>query len=464
MTKKFTIRLFLSCMIIFSQKALPAQLYNRADIDFLLKKITMVYAGYKDKVKDGRFKKLVQLCRLDPGKDSFAVLSRITSYFADHHLSIYQKKLNKHIDTALCRLQYERLRIPGNKETKTSRYEGYWINELNSTVIYLQETGKNKFEGCVIETRVPGVPAGYCILRLNNNTSAKGLTDYINIDGELRVFTRSHFKDDSVLIVNSFSKWHKLKNYQKNILQQRLPVVTTPSLTLLDSTTVLIRMNNFSSKGIAGFYDSLIKANSVSIASCKNLIIDIRNNGGGSIRGFFSLLPFFCTTPLFNVGSYQLCSNDLIEDARQSRKLYSERNDTTLVAEYDKFIARMMEHKNTFIYTPPDTLPCNPVSSRIKNVALLINHGCRSAAELMVLMLKQNNKVKTFGENTAGAVDYLDMIVYELPVSKFTFWVGTSKRKITRSAPKFDNSGIQPDITISENVTDWVAFVKKFYE
>lgn len=464
--KKIRIIVSVSCVVFLIPVALFSQVDKITDIDFVYKKIKTVYAGYKNKVKSNDFEKIIKLTRAASYKDedTFAALSRITSYFNDHHLSLYEKRFNKNIDTALCSLNYERLyKLIGNR-TKKNKYEGYWINELNSIVIYLKKVQKNQLDGFIIETSIPAVPRGYCIIKVKENKMHKGLTDYISIDGEFRVFTKTHFKSDSVLIGNSFSKWHKLNSYKPDFLESQHPIIYKPSVIVIDSNNVLIMMNNFSTKGIAKVYDSLIRENEKSIANCKNLIIDIRNNGGGSIRSFIPLLPFICSKPLLHVGAFVLCSNDLIEDAKESRKVYNERKDTAKVLAYDEFITRMVAHKDDFIYNPPDTFPCVQLPSKIKNVALLINHGCRSAAELMILMLKQINMVKTFGESTAGSVDYLDMITYELPVSKYIFWVGTTQREITKNAPLYDNVGIPPDVEIPENIMDWPGFVKKYYE
>ena len=169
-------------------------------------------------------------------------------------------------------------------------------------------------------------------------------------------------------------------------------------------------MHDFSSQGITKKYDSLISANGKIIAACKNLIIDIRYNAGGTIRNFIPLLPYICNQPIARVGYYSLYSEDLINDAITDRKIYIQQNDTIKVKIYDTAISIMQANKNKLVYNVADTLACKPVTSKIKNVALVFNYGSRSAAELMILHLNQINKVTTFGEQTAGAVDYLDIL------------------------------------------------------
>jgi hypothetical protein len=443
-------------IVLFAQNA------KLDDINFIVKKIKNVYAGYKDKVISTEFDKLVKEIKLSKQHDTFALFSRLTLFFQDHHLALYQKKFNKDIDSTLSKKNLQNLFKSKNTNSE-KKYEGYWINELNNQIIFLTKSGKDNYTGYIIESK-NGIPAGHCILKLYKDKEGKRLTDYTDIDGEFRVFTKSYFKSPSILVGNSFFKWYKIVKYYPNYLYSRLAFTKNPGLIMLDSNNIVIKMHDFSTKRISKFYDSLIRVNARAIANCKNLIIDMRNNGGGTINSIIPLLRFICNKPIIQAAAFQLNSNELIEEAELEKKIYVERKDTARVAIYDKMISEMQEKKNEFIYIPPDTLSCNPVQSKVKNVGLIINHGCRSAAELVILYLKQIEKTKTFGENTAGAVDYLNLLTYKLPRTNYTFWVGTAKREITDKQPGYDNTGIKPDVQISDKITDWITFVKKYYE
>jgi hypothetical protein len=402
------------------------------------------------------------LIKTSSEKDSFALLSKLVLNFNDQHLALYQTKKNKDIDSVVSKKNYELISKTGFKNKKYP-HEGFWVNDIKNTIIYLNFSGNDKYEGYIVESKNTNL-LGYCIIKMQEEINGKRVTDYIDVKSQLRVFVKSYFKNTQILVNGSYNKWHKIKNYKKGLLQKMLPFNDSPAVVQLDSNSVLIKMHDFSSKGITKKYDSLIKANDKIIAGCKNLIIDIRYNAGGAIRNFIPLLPYICTQPIVRVGYYKLYSEDLINDVIEDRKFYAQQNDTGKVKIYDIAINKMRANKNQLIYNVADTLPCIPVNSRIKNVGLIANYGSRSAAELMILHLRQIKKVTTFGESTAGAVDYLDILRYNLPVSNFILWVATTKREITIKEPKYDETGIKPDIKIGNKTIDWVNFVKKYYE
>lgn len=446
--------------IVLAQKDSIADLDT--DINFISSKISAVYAGFSDKNKLNEFEKIVQEIKTSSEKDYFARLSKLVLNFNDQHLALYQTKKNKDIDSAVSKKNYELISKSGHK-SKKHQHEGFWINDLKNTIIYLRFSGNDKYEGYIVESKNSNL-LGYCIIKMQGEINGKRVTDYINVKNEYRVFFKSYFKNTETLVSGSYNKWYKIKNYQKGLLEKMLPFNDSPAIVQLDSNNVLIKMHDFSSKGITKKYDSLIKANDKIIAGCKNLIIDIRYNAGGSIRNFIPLLPYICTQPIVRVGYYKLNSEDLINDAIKDRELYAQQNDTDKIKILDIAINKMRENINQLIYNVADTLPCTPVNSKIENVGLIANYGSRSAAELMILHLRQIKKVTTFGENTAGAVDYLDILRYNLPVSNFILWVATTKREITTKEPLYDATGIQPDIKIESKTSDWINFVKKYYE
>ncbi len=211
-------------------------------------------------------------------------------------------------------------------------------------------------------------------------------------------------------------------------------------------------------------YDSLNNSNRKILSNSKNLIIDIRNNQGGYTNCFDSLIPYICTHPILSSPSYTLCSQDLIDDAKKERQVYILKKDTALVFFYNKYINKIIVWKYKFMEEPSDTLLCLNNGSLIKNVGMITNYGCRSAAELMILYFQQSSKVKVFGEITGGALDNLDAIKIKLPVSGYTLFIATTKRVISVSQPGYDNVGIKPDVSISDSTANWIDFVKHYYE
>lgn len=455
--------IFIFCWgYIFFAKAQQTASINK-DVDFIIQKIKTVYAGYDSTIYVKPLKKLSKEITVQPISDTLSAYSKLTALFNDQHLALYELRLTKNIDLPACSANVAYLKNAAAAPAQNNKYEGYWINDINTQVIYLKYAGSDEYYGYLTESD-KDIPEGYKIIKLCKNFKSQRTVDYTDPVRQFRTITKAFFKNHTTLCVGTFSKWYKIKNYNAHYLASQKPFIEKPSVVALDSNNVLIKMHDFSSRGIAKIYDSLITLHKNILANCKTLIIDIRNNAGGTINSFFPLLPFFGDQPIVTVGAYKLCSQDLIDDALADKKFYASKNDTAKINELNSAIKKMEDNKGHFIYLQPDTIKFKKETSKIKNVALLINHGCRSAAELMVLYLKQQTIVKTFGENTGGAVDYLDLLTYRLPQTNFIFWVGTTKREITTQQPKFDNTGIKPDVQINENTEDWIQVIKNYYE
>ncbi len=446
---------------VFSSQVQYAQVTKENDLDFLIHKIRKVYAGYSDKVNGNNFEKLIEEVRNSKSKDTFALLSKISLFFKDCHLTLFQTKPLKNIDSNICKLNVDLINKLSSKKPFKSEKEGYWINDLNSTVIYLRKLKNSNLEGYVIASK-RNVMIGAPIIKLSNVSKNKFLADFIDVDEGTRVFSNASFKFKNILVIGAYSKWRKVTNYSHGFLKNLEEFEYSPSINFPDSNSVVIKMPDFSGDFVK-VYDSIFESNSLMINKSKNLILDIRNNLGGTTKSFKGIIPFVCTKNTITVGTYKLCSQELIANAQKNLDSYKKQNDSVKIFSSIEYLNKLVASKDKFMYSPPDTFNCTS-KNYIKNVAIIMNNCTRSAAELMVLYLSQSNKVKLFGQPSGGAVDYLDILTFKLPVSNFYLWVASAKRHISKGQPSYDNIGIKPDIFIDDSVMDWVSFVKKYYE
>lgn len=143
---------------------------------------------------------------------------------------------------------------------------------------------------------------------------------------------------------------------------------------------------------------------------------------------------------------------------------YVKQKDSSNIAAYQNCLDSLLANQSSLRFQKGDTLECDLNVTNIKNVAVLYSATSRSAAELMIMYLKQSDKVTTFGERSGGVVDNLEMLSNRLPSSKYNLWAAVSKRVPTKENPLYDKTGIKPDIEISDDEPDWIEFVKKYYE
>jgi len=450
------------CLFFMPAGAQPAQ----NDKDFFLAKLVTNYPGYKQKMEGNRFALFVKKLEDEHLQDTFKLLSRIARYFNDTHLSVIDPYYVKRLDSSQCILADEDNRAYfSNHSGKKSRYEGYWVNDYRNCVMAVRQVSSKPLvlKGYVVESRRKVLPKGSINCELERDSTGGFFTVFADPFWGGRFCLRSFFVNDSTLITGGYSKWKKIKQYDHPLLDSMPPFNIRATGRRIDDDNFLVTIpenNSINTKLV----DSIVKANDAVIRSSKNLIVDIRNNIGGSVRTYAPLLRYIYTGPIIKASAYIYQNPEMIEQEKASLETRRKNGDSVRAKKLEKELKELVETKDGFILSRGDTLRFDSILLRPKNVALLTNYGCMSAAELMILDFKQSKKVRTFGQRTAGAVDYLDFYPVETPSKRYTIYIPGSKRVIPPGGKPYDGTGIAPDVVIAENTPDWIDFINKFYE
>jgi C-terminal processing protease CtpA/Prc len=111
--------------------------------------------------------------------------------------------------------------------------------------------------------------------------------------------------------------------------------------------------------------------------------------------------------------------------------------------------------------------PLGDVSTPLpRNVAILIDGAVVSAGEAFVLKAMKNQKVKLFGQNTGGVVDYQSVtIVNLLACSSLGLYLGypTSAASARLPVGGINATGIPPDVRIPLKIRDPIKFIIDYY-
>lgn len=230
----------------------------------------------------------------------------------------------------------------------------------------------------------------------------------------------------------------------------------------LNETTAYLRIPLFeiSEKPLI---DSIIAKNRDIILSTPNLIIDVRNNPGGSDVSYEQIIPFLYTNPIRTVGAEFLSTklnNQRMLDLSTNTE-FDEDSRKTFKKYYDTLNQSPGEFVNLF-GAKVSTKKMDTVLPYPKNVGIIIHQENGSTTEQFLLMAKQSKKVKLFGKTTHGMLDISNVNIVSSPCKDFELYYGLSK---SFRIPDFaiDDIGLQPDYFIDSTIPEygWVDHVNK---
>ncbi|RBL90056.1 S41 family peptidase [Chitinophaga flava] len=342
---------------------------------------------------------------------------------------------------------------------KDPGYEGIWFAEPYK--IGIKKIG-DSYVGFIIETTAENWKAGELKTKFDEN----GGVYYLRNKTEVK-FGKSKLKLEGKnnLELGNFSLkriYPLLKNDPDTELDLKLLKSSRPFLERLNATTVILRVPSFEITE-KKYIDSVIRVNRATILATPSLIIDLRNNGGGSDASFEEILPFLYTNPVRTVGVEFLStklnnqrmldlSNNLEFDeaSRKKFKEYYEKLEQSL----GKFVSlsdrKVDIEKRDSVYTYP------------QQVGILINERNGSTTEQFLLAAKQSKKVKLFGVTTFGMLDISNVHTLAFPCAKFELYYGLSKSyRIPGMA--VDDIGLQPDYYIDGTIerNGWIKLTNE---
>lgn len=433
------------------------------DIEYIIQKISTDYPGYLEKTQGIDFIEWAHRTAKLNSDDTFRALSKIVNFFNDRHLRIILPAKNIYDDSIECQKR-KREMLTYLKKPSTNRREGFWINDYLNCIIgfKLTRSRPETFEAVVVETKNKNIIPGIILCKLTKDWNSKYFTEFRNPQTGSKIFQSSIFRNDTVFTTGAESKWKKIARYHDNYLSASTPVTRTATGGALDSVTYLLTIP-INSESNLRVVDSILKKDSFAISRRENLIIDIRRNVGGLSEVFEPILPWIYTNPINRIcGKLFLTDYTIGKFEKDFEKVRREQNFTPAEdSEANSIVKSMYEKRGT--YWPPnfDTIKLPEVRANPKKVALIIDYGCQSAAELMILTFLQSSKVKVFGEHSMGAVDYLSFYPTETVSKKYNLYLPTSKRVFNKGG-EIDGKGIYPTVELSDDIPDWVQYVNNF--
>ncbi|QXU50124.1 peptidase S41 [Chryseobacterium sp. D764] len=345
---------------------------------------------------------------------------------------------------------------------KDSDIEGIW--EVQPYTIGIKKIG-DVYKGFIIQSGAENWKP-YELKLILTTDKTKG-TYYLR-DKSGQEITNVRFIGKNYLEINDFTlKRVSPKFEREENIETYLEAASAekPFLKEINKTTLLLRIPSFNG-ALKKDIDSVITANQSKIESTENLIIDIRNNGGGSDNSFAKIIPYLYTNPIRSVRT-QFYSTKL--NNQRMLEFYENYQKYGIPAEEREYLKKaydkLSQNLGKFVSLQDDgnivgINKMDKISPYPKNVGIIINERNGSTAEEFLLAAKQSKKVKLFGTTTAGVLDISNMYFLPSPCNEFKLGYSLSKSfRIPDMA--IDGKGIQPDYYIDKTIPDyqWIDHV-----
>jgi len=345
-------------------------------------------------------------------------------------------------------------------EKSKADYEGIW--DINGVLkIGIQKQGSN-YVGFIIESSADTWKPEMVILKIEQNDNKVKSTlyrrdytpiendepelignNYLQIGQQVLKRLKPHFASDTII-----------ENYFKSINSP------SPFLEKLNATTLYLRIPSFDYEDKSSI-DKVLTENKEKILNTENLIIDLRNNGGGADQSFQELLPFLYTNPIRSIAVEFLSTlqnNQQFLDFSTNPEL-DEGTRKWIKNICDKLQERLGKFVNPF-GEDVSVMRQDVVYEYPKKVGIIINEGNASTTEEFLLAAKQSKKVKLFGVTTSGALDVSNLASVESPCKEFILRYCLS-RSMRIPGMTIDDIGLQPDFYLDKTIPQhkWVEFV-----
>ncbi len=345
-------------------------------------------------------------------------------------------------------------------------FEGIWYSKPYTIgIIKDKENPERDYVGFIIKSGNPDWSPKQIKLEIYKNKEGQYDMKYYMGNHTPREFNNVEILGNNYLLAGfvTFKRLEpKLRSSKEFALFFKSLSVEAPFVEKISDSTVLLRIPSFMF-GQKKKIDSVLDKNKDLITHMPYLIIDLRNNGGGSDSSYEALIPFLYTNPIRVVG-LEFLSTEL-----NNKRMLNFIKNPGFSDEDKKWAKKAFEklnkHLGEFVNLDDDVVSIvtkDTIYPYPKNIGILINKNCGSTTEQFLLAAKQSKKVKLFGTTTSGALDISNLNMTVFPCGEYQLWYGLTKSfRIPGMA--IDDKGIQPDFYFDPTIKPY-EWIKKTEE
>ena len=286
------------------------------EFNYVKDKIEKNYAGFKDKVNsktEAVYRKRTQLAfeqstSIKTPAHCIYLINDWLTFFKDGHIQVGRNRISKDIEKAKLqeRIQaIESIGLSNDQLTNLKNTKGitgiYWNEDSTARIALIRnKTVFRDYAGVVISAK-PGMwSPGQVVLELKSGKDTlKGI-----------MYDRYYIPTNVSLLI----KGNALGSFKREGSKQSSGEVfseATVASKVLSTKTLYIKISTFNQNNARNI-DSLFKANQSNLSKMPNLILDLRNNGGGADFAYSPITPYIYTNTVRNIGADVLATDDNI--------------------------------------------------------------------------------------------------------------------------------------------------------
>ncbi|WPQ62501.1 S41 family peptidase [Chitinophaga sancti] len=391
----------------------------------------------------------------------FSILQTWTGYFKDRHLALVFKDIPENKEL-IDEIFSNSKSFPLSKDSLLKKWatapdyplEGIWtLSGMYEVAVIKKDSG---YQGVILKGDGKYWKAGQVKFELQPYKIGYWKAAQYNQYHMKDTFTAYVDEQSFIMDLKSY-KWEK--TFPGQTSQKSIPADSF-YFSKTDSNNAILRLPSFELP-YKSLIDSLITKNFHTITHTANLIVDIRGNYGGFNICFEKLIPLLYTDPIITQGP-------VVKATDENIRLYEQMLKSSLFPEdkkppFIRMVKNLKKHKGGYFQPPADTTTFPKVYAQPEKVGFLMDEGCASATELLILDAKQSKKVTLFGKRSAGVVDYLNLVAPRpLSCSRFLLWIPTARLASLPQHP-IDNIGILPDVEIPHH-ENWINYAQQYLE
>ncbi len=283
------------------------------------------------------------------------------------------------------------------------------------------------------------------------------LKDSLVTDSIHKVAVKKLTKEERKAKKRAYKKERKY-NSKRGYIKNKNEYTRTFSLIGADSLTAYMKIRGFSNGNPEDFYEETF--NIIDSLGVKNMILDLRNNGGGSLAEIDKLYSYFTDSP------YTLVKPSEVNTRTPFLPYFTNNTNPGFIRGLAVFFAPVIVTHNllktnkvndTIYYRLSSSKERKPSPKNYKgNLYVLINGNSFSASSILSAQLKGTNRATFVGKETGGAFNGTVAGIYkgyELPNSKVVMRIGMMQVE-TYFDIEPDGYGVPVDVEITPTRAD----------